>query len=286
MENINPVPQRVNPLAKYFRQPAIYIKLPSGGKYWPEGSLELPITGEIPVYPMTARDEITLRTPDALLNGAGVTEVMQSCCPNIVNAWHMPSIDVDAVLIAIRIASYGENMEIDANCPHCKEENNYSLNLQPLLSTIAMPDYDSPVSVAGLSVKLKPQEFFSINRKNSAAFEEQRLIDAINNESITEEEKIARVNTSMNRLLDLSIDTVSNSTESIVVDGTTVTDPAFIKEFYNNADGTVIRTIQKRIAEISDSVAIKPQDTNCKSCEKEFSIPIEFEYSNFFATGS
>ena len=99
-----------NPLAKHFRQPAIYIQLTSQGKFWPENTLELPVTGKIPVYPMTARDEITLRTPDALINGTSVVEVVQSCCPNIKDAWEMPSIDVDSTLIAIRIASFGHGI--------------------------------------------------------------------------------------------------------------------------------------------------------------------------------
>ena len=40
----------VNPLSAFMRQPKIYIRLPSGGNYWPEGSIEIPETGELPVY--------------------------------------------------------------------------------------------------------------------------------------------------------------------------------------------------------------------------------------------
>jgi hypothetical protein len=76
----------INPLSKYFRRPEIYYKLPSNGRYWPENSIELPVNGEIPVFPMTNADEITLKTPDALMNGAGIVSVIQSCCPNIVDA--------------------------------------------------------------------------------------------------------------------------------------------------------------------------------------------------------
>ena len=47
-----------NPLKQYFRRPAIYIKLPSEGKYYPEGTIDLPDNKELPVYPMTAIDEI------------------------------------------------------------------------------------------------------------------------------------------------------------------------------------------------------------------------------------
>ena len=103
-----------NPLFKHFRQPAIHIKLPSEGQYWPAGSVEIPQTGELPIYPLTTRDELTLRTPDALMNGSSVVDVMQSCCPSIKNAWDMPSVDVDAILIAIRIASYGHELEVGA----------------------------------------------------------------------------------------------------------------------------------------------------------------------------
>ena len=103
----------VNPLLAHFRQPAIYFQLPSKGQFWQSG-LNMSPTEDLPVYPMTARDEITLRTPDALLNGQGVVDVIQSCCPNITDAWQMPSIDVDATLIALRIASYGNEMSFDS----------------------------------------------------------------------------------------------------------------------------------------------------------------------------
>jgi hypothetical protein len=87
-----------NPLQQYFRQPAIHIKLPSNGEFYPNGSLDMPPTGEIPVYPMTAIDEITYRTPDALFNGQAVVSVIQSCIPNIKDAWASPATDVNAIL--------------------------------------------------------------------------------------------------------------------------------------------------------------------------------------------
>ena len=149
-----------NPLAKHFRQPAIYMKLPSGGKFWPEGSIDLPINFEIPVYPMTARDEITIRTPDALMNGQGIVDVIKSCCPNIIDPWQMPSVDVDSILLHIRIASYGNNMDFDTNCPKCNEESNFTLNISSLTAQIAMPNYDQVLELDGLKIKIKPQPYF------------------------------------------------------------------------------------------------------------------------------
>jgi len=114
--------QTSNPLRQFFRQPAIYLKLPSAGRYWPAASLDLPANGELPIYPMTAIDEITYRTPDALFNGQAVISVIQSCVPAIKNAWHVPNIDLSPLLIAIRIASQGHEMGLNAVCPACSHE--------------------------------------------------------------------------------------------------------------------------------------------------------------------
>lgn len=276
-----------NPLSKYFRQPAIYMALPSKGQYWPENSVELPVTGEIPVYPMTAKDEVTLRTPDALMNGAGVVDVIQSCCPNIKDAWKMPSVDVDAVLIGIRIASYGNNMDLDTKCPKCSEENRHEVNLHNILGSINCPDYTKKIEVNNLKIKIKPQAFFGVNRQNTITFEEQRILEALEKADLSPEDRTAQISSSMSKLVQIGVETVANSTEYIELDdGSLVTNKDFIVEFYNNADGSVIRAIQKRIAEINSESEIKAQKVACPHCQHEYQIPIEFDYANFFATGS
>ena len=182
----------VNPLAKHFRQPSIYMRLPSNGRFWPEGSLELSVSGEIPVYPMTARDEITLRTPDALLNGQGVVDVIHSCCPSIKDAWKMPSVDVDAVLLNIRIASYGNSMDFDTKCPKCSEENNHAVDNAFLTRQRQMPNYDRTIEIDGLKILLQPQPYFEVNATNQITFTEQQILRTINDSDMPDEEKKAK----------------------------------------------------------------------------------------------
>jgi hypothetical protein len=278
-----------NPLTKYFRQPSIYLKLPSNGRFWGDGGLDLPVTGEIPIYPMTARDEVSLRTPDSLMNGQGVVDVVQSCCPNIKNAWKMPSVDVDAILIGIRIASYGHEMDIDTKCPHCGEENNHSLDLRSILGGVVCPDYVQKIEVNNLKIKVKPQEFFTVNKQNSVSFEEQRMLEALEKADLTVEERSMRIADSMNKLLKISVDTVTNCTELIELDdGSVVTNSVYINEFYNNVDAAVVRAVQKRLSEINSEAEIKARKVICTNepCSKEYEIPLEFDYSNFFVKGS
>ena len=108
-----------NPLSGFFRQPKIYVRLPSKGKFYPDGSLDASADGQYPVYAMTAKDELMFKTPDALLSGQSTVELIKSCIPAILDPWSMPSIDLDFALIAIRIATYGDKMEVGCNCPHC-----------------------------------------------------------------------------------------------------------------------------------------------------------------------
>ena len=109
-----------NPLKQYFRRPAIYIRLPSGGKGYAPGVINMPENGEFPVYPMTAIDEITSRTPDALFNGTAIVDLIKSCVPDIIDPWGVHSTDMDSILIGIKSASQGNDLEIDSQCPSCE----------------------------------------------------------------------------------------------------------------------------------------------------------------------
>ena len=109
-----------NPLKQYFRRPSIYFKLPSGGKYYDASVVTIPENGELPVYPMTAIDEITTKTPDALYNGTGMADIIKSCIPAINNPWAINSIDLDAILVAVKVASGGNDLTLTSECPACQ----------------------------------------------------------------------------------------------------------------------------------------------------------------------
>lgn len=277
----------VNPLRAHFRQPAIYIKLPSNGQYWTSG-LNMPLNGELPVYPMTAKDEIILRTPDALLNGQGVIDVIESCCPNITDAWHMPSVDVDAILIAIRIATYGNSMTFDTVCPHCEEEQSFAAELSHYLDSVKAPDYSKKLVHEHVQIKLKPQDYYSLNQTSQITYEEQRVLATLADEGIDDETRSIEYKKHLDKLVDLNSKILVDNTEYIEIldSGVVVNDPEFIKEFYFNCNAEICKELRKQIDEIGKEGAIKPQHVNCQNCSKEYEIPLVFDYSNFFAKSS
>jgi hypothetical protein len=276
-----------NPLRAHFRQPSIYLKLPSQGSFWKSG-LDLPDSGEIPVYPMTARDEILLKTPDALLNGQGVVDVIQSCCPNIHDAWQLPSVDVDSVLIAIRIASYGSNMSIDTKCPHCASENSFEVDLNGFIDQIQIPDYNHKVEHNKIRVKIKPQNYASINETNKIQYEQQRVLENISSDGTEDTVRINEYKKHLSKLVDLNAKLLVDNTEYIEITdtGTIVDNVEFIKEFYFNCDSDLCKILQAKITEINQQGAIKPQSGACTECEKTINIALTFDYASFFASSS
>jgi len=184
--------QNVNPLKKYYRQPKQFVKLPSGYKFYSEGSIQVPESGEVAVYPMTAKDELLLKTPDALLNGEATVSVIQSCIPSIKNAWEMPSIDCDAALMTIRMATYGTSMTVAIKVPGTSIEKDLVLNLQDSLSSILSAQYNDTFFYQNMEVKTKPLTYKEFTHSAIQTFEQQRIQKIVDDTEMNDEEKIAQ----------------------------------------------------------------------------------------------
>lgn len=274
-----------NPLQKYFRVPKIYIKLPSNGQHYPMGAYEPTPTGEIPVYSMTAKDELLLKTPDALISGQSTVDVIQSCVPNIKNAWEMPSIDLDAVLIAIRQATYGNRMDFSSRCPHCDTRNEQSLDLGNLFTRIVSPDYKQTVRVGKLEFIFKPQTFKTINAISKETFEQQRLVNVVVNDDLSEEEKTNKFNKLFGELLDLTVSQVADSVAGIKLEtGELVQNSSFISEFFKNCEKNIWDSVKQHLEKLAESMATKNIDLTCENekCLKPYTSPLIFEQSSFF----
>lgn len=281
-------PQQENPLQKYFRQPKVYLKLPSNGKWYPDNALELTESGEIPVYAMTARDEIMIKTPDALINGEATTNVIQSCVPNIKNAWYVPLIDLDAILLAIRIATYGETMTITVNTPVTGEEKDFKVNLQSLLDDFYSKGYNDVVELPEMRITVKPLSYKSFTETSLKTFEEQRLFAAVSNEDLPESEKLQTFNKSFRKLTEITIFTLEKSIVSIDTDSETVTNPEYIQEFVQNADKNMFKSVTEHIEKERNKFSVQPlkveatEEEIANGVPETYTVPISFDQANFF----
>jgi hypothetical protein len=279
------MPKR-NPLANWYRQPKIYVRLPSTGRFYPPNSLDVSTSEEYPVYAMTAKDELMFKTPDALLTGQSTVELIKSCIPAILDPWLMPSIDLDFALIAIRIATYGEKMEVGCNCPHCQAENNYDIDLQQWFGNFSNFVYSDLVNADPLQVRIRPYNYKELTKTSIKTMEQQRIFQIINNDTISDEDKLDQFGKSFVKLTELTVDIIADCIVSIETPDGTVSDQAMIKDFINNCSKDIFDKISTHITSMKEQIELKAQNVSCSECSKSFELPITMDQSNFFAVKS
>jgi RNase P subunit RPR2 len=272
-----------NPLQKYFRQPKIYISLPSKGLFYKEGVL----TGDpsnVPIFSMTGMDEIIMKTPDALFNGEATVKLIESCCPYIKNARELPSLDVDALLVAIRIATYGDEMTVTSTCRNCGEENEFGVKLPVILEQYQDKVFDNSLQIGELTVNLRPLNYKEMTAFNQENFKLQKTLNQLKDVE-DQETRQKYLDQIYQGLAEIQVDLFLTSIESIQTPTETVTDPEFIKEWLTNSVKESYQLIKSKLEANKDMWQIPRMDIKCSECGHEDKIEVTLDQSSFFGQG-
>jgi hypothetical protein len=275
-----------NPLRQYFRQPAIYIRLPSGGQFYPPGTLTLTETNELPVYPMTAIDEIMYKTPDALFNGQATVNVIQSCIPNITNAWGVPAMDVDTILVAIRIASYGHEMEFGTKCPKCSAESDRALDLRTVMDAMRIPDYNQSIQSGDMEIYFRPMNYKNLNDNNQLQYENQRMLQMLPDTKFEDTEKMNALTAALKKITDITVTALAQSIATVKTPTAMVSEPEYIEDFLKNCDRNLFTQIRDHIIKLKTQAEMQPMKLACDECSHEYEQLVSLDMSNFFAPAS
>ena len=282
--------ENTNPLKQFYRQPQIYIALPTGGKYYDADVVQKTTNNEHAVLPMTAVDEMAFKMPDSLMNGQSTVDVIRSCIPTIQDPWSIVNYDLDTVLIAIRIASYGEKMDVTAGVPGTDEQVTHSINLPKMLDQLRTQTFSDECSLSsGLKIKVKPLTYKQITEAQLKTFEQQRIYAQVNDSEMTPEEKTKRFSDSFKQLNALNSQMLlDNIAEIVSPSGDTVKDPALIKDFIDNADAKTTKELETKLSVIRQQGAIKPFRVNAteeqikNGAPSAYEVPVTFDNANFF----
>jgi hypothetical protein len=282
--------EKTNPLSQYYRQPQIYIALPSGGKFYGSDVVDTSPNKEYAVLPMTAVDEMAFKMPDSLMNGQSTVDVIRSCIPAIKDPWSLVNYDIDTVLIAIRIASYGETMEVTAGVPNTNEQVTHSVNLPQMLDQIKAQKISNECQLSGgLKIKIKPLTYKQITEAQLKTFEQQRIYSQVSQSELTVEEKTKRFSDSFKQLNALNSQLLIDNIDEIVLpSGEGVKDSAHIREFIDNADARLTKELENKLIEIRQQGSIKPFRVNAteeqikNGAPSTYEVPVTFDNANFF----
>ncbi len=271
-----------NPLQQFFRQPKIYINLPSKGIYSREGSVDGNVEN-LPVFGMTGMDEILIKTPDALYSGESTVKVIESCVPSFKDAWELSNLDLDLVLAAIRIATYGNLMEIGHRCPSCGTENDYDLDLNRLIDHYTNCQFDNKVVLKDLVVRLHPLNYRQITNFSIKNAQIQQRIQY--NESIEDAEEKKKATTELFKEIGLlQNEIISENIESVELPTGVVTEREYMREWTQNCDRAIFEAIKDQLNRNKEAWGTPGHQVKCENCGHEATVKVEMDQSSFFAS--
>lgn len=296
MDNSNPLKQPIrqpeaNPLAQYYRKPGTYITLPSQGKFY-SVTPKMSDTGELAVYPMTAKDELALKNPDSLLNGEAIKQVIASVCPDIKNVNEIPAPDIDAILVAMRMTSYGDDMELDIahGCDASEgKSQRVTVGLGSVLGTLKLiPDDKGNVTLSnGVVVKLKPYSLEAQSKLLRTQFTTMRQIQAADAANRSLEERADIANKGYEELAVLSQELLARSIVSVTLpDGTVVTKFEHIYDWVKNLDRASNERLDDELKEFNKFGIVRTVQVKCDYCGEHYTSDMLFDPTAFFSVGS
>jgi hypothetical protein len=281
-----------NPLSKYFRQAGAYVKLPTLGIWYTDGSVSLNDEGEIPIYPLSAIDDILLNTPDAMLNGQALEKVVKNCAPDVKNIKQLLIPDLETIFVGMKAASNNGKFDIDKKCPKCEYENTYEIDCNRLLdSSVAVDESDRKITFNNeLEVWVKPYTFEMRQIFIKREFEEEKLLRAIDesNKKLDELEKAGILAESVDRISKITFDLVSKSIEKIVLlqTGDTITDQKHINEWLTNISKKEADIVIESVNKLNSVGPKKDFQAQCKKCEHVWTETLNFDPTSFFVKPS
>ena len=288
-----------NPLSAYFRAPKLFTGLPSLGRFYTSDVVDMPDSLELPIFAMTAKDEVIMKNPDALLNGEAVAQVIMSCVPNVKQPRKMLSSDIDVLLVAIQGATQGDNIDVSANCPKCNEEKTGVASIEAALASMSVIEDSYSISYKDLTIDIRPFTYESTIKAGITNFQSTRSLQSLANIS-DENERLKVFNENFVKIAELNFALIADSIAKISfvdADGNTqtVTDRSMILEFLENAESSVGKLVEEQIKNIN-KIGINHEMT--LQCDKEtccevdpatnkkvpytFTTKVNFDPVNFF----
>lgn len=272
-----------NPLIQAYRKPALYIALPSKGNFYKKKP-KLSIDNELAVYAMTARDELITKTPDALFNGEATISLIRSCCPDIDDPDTMPVSDLLVILIGIRQASYGKEIDVDVKCPKCEFDNQLQLDASIMLSKTKSEIVEREVTLdSGFKITTMPYTLRDRTTLQVQQIKQNKMIQGLSDANLDDVARQELFGKTFVEIAELTVSLITNSIHSVQGPETDVIeDKEMIKEWLQNITRADYDVIKNKIEALSESGLETEFNASCQECNHNWKTGVDLDIANFF----
>lgn len=294
--------------------PGVTVALPSQGRFYEPGVLaEGTDVNEVEVGTLSMVDELKYRDPFLLASGRAMRDMVRRICPAVLDPDKLCDIDMEAIILAARIASYGEEMEVEVTCsnpatveeldpdtqeptgktfPVCEHQDKYTADLISLMQKYAplenLDEYDFVLKPWGQKIAFKPMshemslhvtKMMMQRNKEIAEFEGINDDDALFNDGAMDA-YVRAMTTTVEMTVDLLVDTIHMVTAA---SGAVITDKGMIHEW-------ILRLPREKVEEINIAANKLIEHTRsmskftyvCPACGHEQDVPLVLDADKLF----
>jgi hypothetical protein len=282
-----------NPLQGFFRKPKFAITLPSRGKWYPKKSLNS-TDGTVEVFAMTAADDTRFKTNEVLISHTATYDLIRSCVPQIAEPENMPVVDLDAVILSIRRASYGNQMKFRVLVPNTTLERMLDLDIEQMVNSLAnvgeswdeeLNIQDGDLSMTLTITPLPLKNMFAVTRQ---LIKQQQIAENISKQDNDNEEKIDAMDQQLKTLSNIGVNTVVEGIRSIRCGDYFTDRPSDIRQFIQQIDLEYFNAIrkhiegQKKLSQFATVNCVATPEEAAAGAPDSWQATVEFNLTNFF----
>jgi hypothetical protein len=280
--------ETINPLLQGLKLPGRIFQLPSKGVFYHNGELAPDVKeGEVHVHPMSALDEINMKNPDQLFNGAAVETVFKRCVTGVLKPTALLAKDVDAIMLFLRTVTYGPEFEFIAN-HRC-----ISPKLNPETKEPVLDEGKNPIMIAGKDHSYIADIDAMINGMKLI---DATVVDQLNTVHLLNGQVVKLRPNRYSHVLEL-IKANENKQEVTVTDQQenlimllmgvlesvdSITNPEHLREWLSVLPSPFVNKIAEKIAGVNSWGSDHHTTCKCKDCGAEFTVEVPINPVSFF----
>lgn len=285
-------------LSDYKRREKVFITLPSKTMMpYPPGYISLSPSGELGIRPMATADQITLSNPEALISGDASIKIIQSCVPGVLDPGILYAPDLDAIYAGIRLATYGENTELELECPECKKYHAFDMPIRYSLENIiflpedpnVIIDVDGSNGDEHLCVHLRPYTLLEATQEANIKFQQAKAAQTLfsDESNLDDDIKNSEFYKTLQEIANETVKLVAQCITKIEAQETgddfDLSDRELVLDWLNNLPAKEAEKITQLVAKLNTEYGIKKGvEIECDGCHHVWTANISFDPTSFF----
>ena len=256
---------RPNPFGVSFVIPTEIVSLPTKGRYYDPQS-PMFNRDRVEIKQMTAKQEEILSNLAYLEDGSMITRLISSILIDTsIDANEIMPADQNAIVIAARRTSYGNEYEVEQKCPHCKGDHIFKFDLQKTTIKDTIPEDVRILEDSGYFEFEMPQTGLKTVIKVLSSADEEYLRE--------QNEKAAKLKIQNSETI--------NFLRRVIISVNGITDSALLNELYEVLPVLDIRKVKKTLRDVTPSLDTS-QEVACSGCGMTTESEVPFSLGFFW----